>query len=59
MDKAKFKTGIKTSEFWMALITALVSIGNEHLGLGLSPEVVYVVGGIAISYILGRSFVKK
>jgi hypothetical protein len=58
-DMEKVKAGIKTSEFWLALIAANVAIFNQHLGLNLPTEAIVAVSGIAISYIVGRSWVKK
>lgn len=55
----KVKAGIKTSEFWLALLAAIIPVVNQHLGLNLPTEAVLAVAGIAIAYIFGRSLVKK
>lgn len=58
-DMDKVKAGIKTSEFWLALIAALIPVVNQHLGLNLPGEAILSIAGIAIAYIFGRSIVKK
>ncbi len=54
----KIKTGIKTSEFWIALLGALIPVFNEHFGLRIPTESVLSIAGVIISYIIGRSYVK-
>ncbi len=46
--------GTKTSEFWMALVTALLPILSKAFGWDLPLETIYAL----IAYILGRSGVK-
>lgn len=58
-DMEKVKAGIKTSEFWLALLAATLPVVNQHLGLNLPGEAILAVAGIAISYIFGRSMVKR
>lgn len=55
----KVKAGIKTSEFWVALLAAIIPVVNQHLGLNLPTEAILSIAGIAIAYIFGRSIVKK
>lgn len=59
VEMEKVKAGIKTSEFWLALLAAILPVLNQHLGLNLPTEAILSIAGIAISYILGRSWVKK
>lgn len=53
------KTGLKTTEFWMALLAAVLPVLNGRLGLNIPIEGLLSVAGIAGSYVLGRSWVKK
>ncbi len=55
----KVKSGIKTSEFWVALCGAIIPVLNQHLGLNIPQEVVMTILGLMASYIIGRLIVKK
>lgn len=55
----KVKTGIKTSEFWLALLGAALPVLNGQLGLNIPTESILTIGGVIVSYIIGRSQVKK
>lgn len=59
VEMEKIKTGIKTTEFWLALITAIITVINEQLGLNLPKEAIISIIAMVISYIFGRSIVKK
>jgi uncharacterized oligopeptide transporter (OPT) family protein len=59
VEMEKIKTGIKTTEFWLALITAIITVLNEQLGLNLPKEAIISIIAMVISYIFGRSIVKK
>ena len=50
--------GIKSSEFWMAVVAAGTLIANDGLGLALPTESVMSLAAVAISYVFGRSVVK-
>lgn len=55
------KTGYKTTEFWLAVLTSIVTLLNQSGLLGeytLPTEAILTIGGIVITYILGRSGVK-
>lgn len=58
-DMTKAKAGIKSSEFWVALFGAAIPVANHHLGLNIPTEAVLGIAGIVISYIAGRSYVKR
>lgn len=58
-DVNKIKSGVKSTEFWLALIAAIVPVLNQQLGLNLPIEAIIGIAGIAIAYIFGRSMVKK
>lgn len=47
----------KSRKFWMAVVTGLLVVANEGLGLNLPSEAVLTVAGVAISYILGQGYV--
>ena len=55
----KIKIGLKTTEFWLALIAALITVFNEQLGLNLPEEAILSIASMVISYIFGRSIIKK
>ena len=59
VEMEKIKTGIKTTEFWLALITAIITVLNEQIGLNLPKEAIISIIAMVISYIFGRSIVKK
>lgn len=50
--------GMKTSEFWMAVIGAGLVIANQGLGLGIDEATVSNFANMVIAYIIGRSGVK-
>ena len=56
------KPGIKTSEFWVALLIPPISgiiVGLfNHFGIPLPEETVYTSVATAITYIAGRSWQK-
>ena len=52
------KAGIKTTEFWVGLITMMVMAFNDALGIGLSEMTVAGIVGVAVTYIAGRSWLK-
>lgn len=56
---SKVKSGVKTSEFWFALLGAVLPVLNGHLGLSIPTESILTVGGVIGSYVVGRSMVKK
>jgi len=59
LEMDKIKSGIKTSEFWLALVAAVIMVFNEQLGLNLPKEAIMSIMAMVISYIFGRSIIKK
>ncbi len=57
MDKVK--SGLKTSEFYLALIGAAIPVVNSHLGLHIPIEAVLGIAGVIVSYIISRAAVKR
>lgn len=57
MDKVK--SGIKTSEFWLALIAAIIPVLNAHLGLNIPTDAVIAIASVVITYILSRLKLKS
>ena len=47
----------KSRKFWMAVVTAIVTVANEGLGLDIPSEAVITTAGVVIAYILGESYV--
>jgi hypothetical protein len=58
-DMEKVKAGIKTSEFWLALLGAVLPVLNGQLGLNIPAESILTIGGVIASYVIGRSITKK
>jgi hypothetical protein len=52
--KSTIKSGFATTEFWVALVAALIPILNTSMGWELPMESVMAL----LAYILGRSGVK-
>lgn len=52
------KHGIKTSEFWLVVIGALVTIGNDAMGLGLERETIMAFAAMVGTYATGRGIAK-
>lgn len=48
---------LKSRKFWMAVVTAMLVIANEGLGLNLPEEAIMTVAAVVIGYILGESYV--
>lgn len=51
--------GIKTTEFWVTLITTNVLLFGEAFGLNLNETTVMSVTGAVIAYVGGRTWAKK
>lgn len=49
------RRGYKTTEFWLALIAALLPVIKKYLCPDLPHEALYAI----IAYIVGRSWVKS
>lgn len=55
------KPGYKTTEFWLALISSVVTLLNQSGVLGsvvLPLEAILGIAGVVVTYIFGRSIVK-
>ena len=46
---------LKSRKFWMAVVTGLLIVLNDGLGLELPTEAIMTVAGVVIAYILGES----
>ena len=53
------KPGIKTTEFWVTLVTSMVMAFNDAMGWGLSEMTVAGIVGLAVTYVAGRSWFKS
>lgn len=53
------KAGIKTSEFWLGLLTIILTYLNSALGWHIPVEVVVSVIGMVTAYIAGRTWLKS
>ena len=52
------KPGIKTTEFWLVVVGALITVFNDGLGLHLPAEAILSLAGMIGSYVGARSWVK-
>jgi len=50
------KRKLKSRKFWMAIVSALLIVANEGLGLNLPSEAVMSVAAVVIAYILGEAY---
>ena len=50
---AKFKS----RKFWMAIVTAVVAVANEGLGLNIPGEAILTAAGIVTAYIFGEAYI--
>lgn len=55
----KVKSGLRTSEFYMAIIGAMLPVLNSHLGLNVPVGGIMSIAGVVVSYIISRTVVKK
>ncbi len=55
----KVKSGVRSSEFYLALFGALIPVLNTHLGLAIPVEGVLGIAGVIVSYIIARTVVKR
>ncbi len=55
----KVKSGVRSSEFYLAIIGALIPVLNTHLGFAIPVEGVLGIAGVIISYIISRTVVKR
>ena len=51
--------GMKTSEFWVGVLTAAVAFCNSAFGWGFTVEELLTVGAPAAAYILSRGLAKS
>jgi hypothetical protein len=52
------KPGIKTTEFWLVVVGALITVFNKGLGFDLPEEAILSLAGMIGSYVGGRSWIK-
>ena len=57
MDKTK--AGLKSTEFYMAVLGALLPVMNTHLAMDIPVSGVMSIAGVVMSYILSRTFLKR
>ena len=58
VDMNQVKAGLKTSEFWIAILAAIIPVLNQNLGLHIPIGAIMTVGTVAITYILNRMHIK-
>lgn len=52
-----WKQKLTSRKFWMAVVSALLMVAKDGLGLELPSETIIALAAVAISYILGESYV--
>ena len=52
------KPGYKTSEFWLAVIFANLTVFKEHIVPGLPVELIMAAAVPVVAYMIGRSWIK-
>lgn len=55
----KVKAGIKTSEFWLSLVGAIIPVLNSSLGLAIPIEGILSVAGMVVAYVISRTAIKR
>lgn len=50
---------LKSRKFWVTVVSAILIVLNEGLGLDIDSEAVLGFAGIIMSYILGQSYVDR
>ena len=55
----KAKAGMRSSEFYLALLGAALPVLNTHLGMQIPVSGVMSIAGVVISYILSRTVIKR
>lgn len=53
------KKGVKTSEFWFAIIAAIIPVINATFGLNIPIEAVLSIAGLALVWMFNRTGLKK
>jgi peptidoglycan L-alanyl-D-glutamate endopeptidase CwlK len=56
---AKTKVGLKSTEFYLAILGSLIPVLNTHLGMSIPTSGVMSIAGVIITYIISRTVVKK
>lgn len=54
----KIKAGLKSTEFYIAIIGAIIPVINKTFGLELDPGTIMSIAGVCVSYIASRAHVK-
>jgi len=55
---SKIKKGLKSTEFYVAIIGAIIPVINKTFGLDLDPNTIMSITGVCITYIASRAHVK-
>jgi len=55
----KIKKGLHSTEFYLALIGAIIPVLNTHLGFAIPVEGMLSIAGVIVTYIISRTVVKK
>ena len=58
MAESKIKKGFKSSEFYVAIIGAIIPVINKTFGLELDPNTIMSMIALCITYIGARSHIK-
>lgn len=53
------RRGYRTTEFWLAILTLLVGVGNRVFDLNLDEAAILGFAGVAATFIFGRQWEKR
>ena len=53
------KAGVRSTEFYIALLGAVLPVLNSHLGLAIPVSGIMSISGVVVSYIFSRTVLKK
>ena len=56
---SQIKKGLHSTEFYVAIIGAIIPVFNTHLGLNIPVEGMLSIAGIFVTYIISRTVAKK
>lgn len=48
---------LKSRKFWVTVVSSILIVLNEGLGMSIDSEAVLSFSGIVISYLLGQSYI--
>ena len=59
MANAKSTAGIKSTEFWITMVGAVIPVLNKYLNLNLPTNEILSILGIILAYVGSRTVIKS